>query len=105
MNSQINPNRQIGVKMNNCPHNYIVVDGASKDNAFKITICKTCLEVKTVIPRNASPDTVWDIKDRRITRMSAIKSAVDLSISAQDYTLDNVKELAEAIEKWIYRKE
>ncbi len=93
-----------------CEHNYIVKDGASKDNVFKVTICTKCGDIPMVSPRfeeksEKKEETVWDVKDRRITRMSAIKSAVELSISAQDYTLDNVKDLAQEIEKWIYRKE
>ncbi len=87
-----------------CNHDLVVKDNTTGNNSFKITECKMCGDITNVVMRG-DKETVWDVKDRRITRMSAIKSAVDLSISAEDYTLDNVKDLAGEIEKWIYRKE
>lgn len=91
-----------------CNHDYIVKDFSSTDNSYKIALCRHCFEIKNVIPRKSdeksTEQSVWDKKDLRITRMSVLKAAVDLSISAQDYTLDNVKELAESMEKWVYRQ-
>jgi hypothetical protein len=88
--------------MNECKHDYIVKDGASEKETYKITICRLCHEVKAVVPRNEKPkeQTVWDLKDLRIARMSAIKSAAD---TCQGGTVDTIIKVAEIYLNWIYK--
>jgi hypothetical protein len=97
-----------------CEHDYIVKDGASLNDTFKITLCKKCLEVKSVLPRNEKPKeaSVWDKKDRRICRESVLKPAVEVALweankhpEATGSLSEVVLIIAEQFEEWVYRKE
>ena len=82
-----------------CEHTPIIKDGASQNETYKIAICSKCLTVLNVQPRNEKPSeaSVWDKKDRRMARMSAIKSAVEMG-----GTTTEVLETANKYLEWIY---
>jgi len=89
-----------------CPHDWVIKDGNSDNNAFKITICSKCLTVQKVLPRGEAPQkpSVWDSKDLRIARMSVLKVATDIvSKNSSVVLVNDVVNVAEQLENWVYR--
>jgi hypothetical protein len=90
-------------------HEWVLKDGASQNETYKIAVCKKCLYIGKVQPRNEKPkeESVWDVKDRRITRMSVLKVAADCILKASEHTSCNPEDvcsLAEKYENWVYRR-
>ena len=89
-----------------CKHEYVIKDGASDKETFKIEVCLKCAGIGKVTPRLEKPKekSVWDIKDKRIARMSAVKSAVEF-VCASGGNVGSILSNAESFEKWIYRED
>lgn len=86
-----------------CTHEYVIKDGLSDTNSFKVEICSKCLSIKKVLPRGDAPQkpSVWDSKDLRITRMSVLKTASEFMVGED---IEAVLKLAERLENWVYRQ-
>jgi len=95
---------------NHKPEDLVIKDSFSLDKAVKVTICKKCLEVINV-SIHGKKASVWDIKDRRISRQNALSHAVQIAIHttafAENTTKENllniVKDIAQNLEEWVWR--
>ena len=97
-----------------CEHSLKVSDKiTSENNPCKVTSCTKCGEVIGVVIRDSRKEptqSVWDLKDRRIARMSVLKVASDLEIAnalrlnaSPDSSM--VLNIAGILENWVYRGE
>jgi regulation of enolase protein 1 (concanavalin A-like superfamily) len=92
-----------------CNHDLVVKDSYADGKPCKLTICKLCNEVTNISVRGevVKPKTVWDAKDERISRMSAIKTAAEINVATMCLTphkefVEKTFDLANEIVNWIY---
>ena len=85
-----------------CEHTYKIVDHTEGNDVYKVGLCTKCNHIGKIQRRNEPPkvksqDEIWAEKDRRMARMSAIKSAVEMG-----GTTEEVLETANKYLEWIY---